>query len=148
MIYLKAETTPTINIEYMNLGDRIEKTNTPTSWSWLMVFTNDFTKEVFTLIQILGVSALYTPGSNMLKLPIIAKITGIASGLKQELALTDLGYYSYGIYLQDSLTNLDKDDEIVGELVNSGKALVYNSTNEVEYKEQKDGTPNNFIYVP
>ena len=86
--------------------------------------------------------------NNTVKLPLVVINSGTADGLKQQIKLKDKGYYTYKIYLQSGVTNLDIEDAAVGNLVQSGKALVYDGTEEVEYKEQIDGNPNNFIYVP
>ena len=103
-------------------------------FSWLINITNDFTKESTTFLQIPDTSVIITPGT--------------ANGLLQEVLLENTGYYSYEIYKQDSVTNLDITNAVVGKLVESGKALIYNADSEVTYKEHPDGNPNNFIYVP
>jgi hypothetical protein len=118
------------------------------AFSWLINITNDFTKESKTLLQIVDNSVNITPGTNTVSYPIKVITSGTANGLNQEVLLKNTGYYSYEIYKQDSLTNLDVNNAVVGKLVESGKALVYNDTKEVNYKEQADGNPNNFIYVP
>jgi hypothetical protein len=118
------------------------------TFSWLINITNDFTKERTTLLQLVDNSVNITPGTNTVSYPIKVLTSGTANGLNQEVLLKNTGYYSYEIYKQDSLTNLDVNNAVVGKLVESGKALVYNDTKEVNYKEQADGNPNNFIYVP
>lgn len=117
-------------------------------FSWLIRITNDFNKKSTTLLQIPDTSLTITPGTNTVSYPIRVITTGTANGLNQEALLKDTGFYSYEIYKQDSITNLDINDAIVGKLVESGKALIYNADSEVTYKEQPDGNPNNFIYVP
>lgn len=117
-------------------------------FSWLINITNDFTKESTTLLQIPDTSVIITPGTNTVSYPITVITTGTANGLNQEALLKDTGFYSYEIYKQDSITNLDINDAVVGKIVESGKALIYNADSEVTYKEQPDGNPNNFIYVP
>ena len=117
-------------------------------FSWLINITNDFTKESTTLLQIPDTSAIITPGTNTVSYPIKVITTGTANGLLQEVLLENTGYYSYEIYKQDSVTNLDITNAVVGKLVESGKALIYNADSEVTYKEHPDGNPNNFIYVP
>ena len=60
MIYIKANKTKyTTNIIHSILLDRtlIDINVTPIEWSWLLVFTNDFTKEVFTQVMVLNASA-------------------------------------------------------------------------------------------
>jgi len=121
---------------------------TETPFSWLIRITNDFTKDSTTLLQIPDTNVIITPGTNTVSYPITVITTGTANGLNQEALLKDTGFYSYEIYKQDSLTNLDINDAVVGKLVESGKALIYNADSEVTYKEQPDGNPNNFIYVP
>ena len=81
-------------------------------------------------------------------MPLKVLSTGTANGLLQEIKLKDKGFYSYEIYYQNSTDNLDINNYRVVKLVQTGKALIYDSTSEVEFKEQKDGNPNNFIYVP
>ena len=134
-------TPPYIIIEYITVQEIID-------FSWLINITNDFTKESTTLLQIPDTSAIITPGTNTVSYPIKVITTGTANGLLQEVLLENTGYYSYEIYKQDSLTNLDITDAVVGKLVESGKALIYNADSEVTYKEHPDGNPNNFIYVP
>jgi len=119
-----------------------------TPFSWLINITNDFTKESTTILQIPETNVTITPGTNTVSYPIRVITTGTANGLNQEALLKDTGFYSYEIYKQDSITNLDINDAVVGKLVESGKALIYNADSEVTYKEQPDGNPNNFIYVP
>ena len=147
MLYLEQGTT---NIIYANLLERIDGTlDTPVSWSFLINLTNDFTKESYTCLQIYDKS-IYRLGSGslMAKYPISVLTTGSASGTAQELLLKLAGYYTYDIYLQESLTNLDVADAVVGRVLASGKAFVFGANSEVEYVEANDGNPNNFIYAP
>ena len=132
---------PYVIIEYITVQEIID-------FSWLINITNDFTKESTTLLQIPDTSAIITPGTNTVSYPIKVITTGTANGLLQEVLLENTGYYSYEIYKQDSVTNLDITNAVVGKLVESGKALIYNADSEVTYKEHPDGNPNNFIYVP
>lgn len=134
---------PHVIIEYITVQEIIEN-----NFSWLINITNDFTKESTTLLQIPDSSAIITPGTNTVSYPIKVITTGTANGLLQEVLLENTGYYSYEIYKQDSVTNLDITNAVVGKLVESGKALIYNADSEVTYKEHPDGNPNNFIYVP
>lgn len=149
MLYLR--NTGGTEIIYLNLLDSIginDLENTQ-NWSWLMNFTNEFTKESFTVIQIYNQSAFgYPNNSNTVRMPLKVLSTGTANGLLQEIKLKDKGFYSYEIYYQNSTDNLDINNYRVVKLVQTGKALIYDSTSEVEFKEQKDGNPNNFIYVP
>ena len=153
MIYIKADNTNpntfNTNIIYSILLDKhINTTQPPINWSFLLEFTNDFTKEIFYQIMILHDSALRY-NRNMVAYPIAASIGGVGNGLKQYIAFDNTGYYSYKIYYQNSLTNL-KPKSIVGttEPVQVGKALVYTDDTEVSYKSQATGNPINFIYVP
>lgn len=132
---------PYVIIEYITVQEIID-------FSWLINITNDFTKESTTLLQIPDTSVIITPGTNTVSYPIKVITTGTANGLLQEVLLENTGYYSYEIYKQDSVTNLDITNAVVGKLVESGKALIYNADSEVTYKEHPDGNPNNFIYVP
>ena len=152
MIYLKVLSSPTFNAISLNLMDRLEYHDIPPTglptWSWLMVFTNDFTKKSYTLLQILGVSAYYSKLHNTVKLPIVASYGGVVDGLLQEVALPDMGYYTYEIYYQPGLTNLDYPPAADALLVQKGKLLAYDDKAEVNYESLEDGNPNNFIYVP
>tara|TARA_R110000803_G_scaffold205058_2_gene271478 strand:- start:2 stop:457 length:456 start_codon:yes stop_codon:yes gene_type:complete len=151
MIYIKANKTKyTTNIIHSILLDRtlIDINVTPIEWSWLLVFTNDFTKEVFTQVMVLNASA-QKYNRNMVQFVISAKLGGTSNGLNQQISFDNVGYYSYEIYYQPSLTNLNPDAAINSfEAVQTGKALVHNSNSEVNYAGQKDGNPNNFIFVP
>ena len=147
MLYLEQNAT---NIIYANLLERIDGTlDAPITWSFLINLTNDFSKESFTCLQIYDKS-IYRLGSGslMAKYPISVLSTGSANGKAQELLLKIAGYYTYDIYLQESLTNLDIKNASVGRLLESGKAFVYRETPEVEYVEANNGNPNNFIYIP
>ena len=141
-----------INIVYCNLFDSLDTLVTPPDWSWLIEFTNDFTKESFTAIQIFDFSVFGDAQlSNTVRFPLRVINTGTANGLIQEVKLKDDGYYTYKIFLQTGITNLVVNvdaEELAQNLVQTGKALVYNSTSEVQFNSQKDGNPNNFIYVP
>ena len=150
MLYLRNNNHS--NVVYTNLFERLPSTalaSTPVAWSWLMVFTNDFTKESATVIQIMDVSVFGSPSdSNMVKMPLLVINSGTPNGLLQQIKLIDKGYYTYQIFYQGSLTNLDVTNVTVKDLVQTGKALIYDGITEVEFKAQTDGTPNNFIYVP
>ena len=149
MIYLRVGTGATFNTIYLNLIDRLEDDDLPATWSWLMIFTNDFTKKKYTLLQILGQSVSHTKLNNLVRMPIVAKNGGVANGLLQEVVLPDTGYYTYEIYRQNSTTNLDyKMPGLVSVKQQIGKLLAYNDTSEQQYESLIDGTPNNFIYVP
>tara|TARA_R110002167_G_scaffold122853_1_gene301539 strand:- start:231 stop:686 length:456 start_codon:yes stop_codon:yes gene_type:complete len=151
MIYIKAnKINYTTNIIYSILLDKLVFSTdvTPITWSWLLVLTNDFTKEVFTQVMILDKSA-QRYNRNMVQFVISAKLGGTSNGLNQQISFDNVGYYSYEIYYQPSLTNLNPDDAINSfEAVQTGKALVHSSKSEVRYPAQKDGNPNNFIFVP
>lgn len=132
---------PRVIIEYITVQEIF-------NFSWLINITNDFTKESTTLLQIPDTNVIITPGTNTVSYPIEVLTTGTANGLTQQALLKDTGFYSYEIYKQDSITNLMIHNPVVGKLVESGKALIYNADSEVKYKEHPDGNPNNFIYVP
>ena len=134
---------PYVIIEYITVQEIVDN-----PFSWIINITNDFTKESTTFLQIPDTSAIITPGTNTVSYPIKVITTGTANCLLQEVLLENTGYYSYEIYKQDSVTNLDITNAVVGKLVESGKALIYNADSEVTYKEHPDGNPNNFIYVP
>lgn len=136
------------NIIFCNLLDRLDTLVIPPNWSWLIQFTNDFTKENFTVIQIFDFSAFgKSADSNMVIFPLKVINTGTANGLIQEIKLKDKGYYTYKIFLQTGTTNLLIDNAAVGDLVQTGKALVYDVLTPTKFVAQKDGNPNNFIYV-
>jgi len=134
----------------MNLIDRLPEgtdlSANPPVWSWLFNFTNEFTKESFTVIQILNKSAFFV-GTNMVKMPLLVLNTGTADGLLQQIKLKDKGYYTYQIFYQSGITNLDIQNAAVKEVLQTGKALIHDGS-EVEFKSQINGNPNNFIYVP
>jgi hypothetical protein len=151
MIYLKANIIlPTFNAIYLNLMDRVDDASWPiiTPWSWLMVFQNDFSKERYTLLQVLGNTAYHSKINNTVKLPIVARQQGAMNGLQQEVELPLCGYYTYEIYEQAGFTNLAYPPAADALLVQKGKMLVYDEKPEVHYKSLQDGNPNNFIYVP
>jgi len=139
------------NVVYINLIDRLPQATdlsaNPPDWSWLFNFTNEFTKESFTVIQILNKSAFFV-GTNMVKMPLLVTNIGTPNGLIQQIKLKDKGYYTYQIFLQKGITNLDIKNALVERVVQTGKALIYDGTSEVEFKSQINGNPNNFIYVP
>lgn len=147
MLYLKNNNYT--NILVCNLLDRLDSLVIPPNWSWLMQFTNDFTKKSFTVIQIFDFSAFgkFTD-SNIVRFPLKVINTGNANGLIQEVKLKDKGYYTYKIFLQTGTTNLLVDNAAVGDLVQTGKALVHDNISPLKVVAQKDGNPNNFIYVP
>ena len=138
------------NILYMNLIDRLPEgtdlSANPTDWSWLFNFTNEFTQESFTVIQILNKSAFFV-GTNMVKMPLLVVNTGTPDGRLQQIKLKDKGYYTYQIFYQSGIENLDIKNAAVKEVVQTGKALIHD-VSEVEFKSQINGNPNNFIYVP
>tara|TARA_R110001606_G_scaffold265829_1_gene414809 strand:- start:581 stop:1051 length:471 start_codon:yes stop_codon:yes gene_type:complete len=156
MIYIKANDNSFVtNIIYNILLDRnVYDIIPPITWSWLMIFTNDFTKEKFTVIQIMHQSAVTSvEGSNLVVFPIVARVkAGVDSkGFLQEIAFDNYGYYSYDIYYQDNLTNLSAEVAYASgkqNLVQTGKALISKENEVIDYAAQKDGNPNNFIYVP
>ena len=88
MLYLRNNNQT--NIIYLNLLDSIgvNDLETPQNWSWLMNFTNEFTKESFTVIQIYNHSAFgYPNNSNTVRMPLKVLATGTANGLLQEIKL-------------------------------------------------------------
>lgn len=146
MLYLEQNAT---NIIYANLLERIDGTlDAPITWSFLINLTNDFSKESFTCLQIYDKS-IYRLGSGslMAKYPLKVIDTGTPNGIAQELLLKLAGYYTYDIYLQESLTNLDIKNVAVGRVLESGKAFLYRDTPEVQYVEANNGNPYNFIYT-
>tara|TARA_R110002167_G_scaffold146432_1_gene337843 strand:- start:278 stop:718 length:441 start_codon:yes stop_codon:yes gene_type:complete len=146
VLYLK--NNGSTSIIYLNLIDTLDDNALVTpGWSWLINFTNDFTKESYQVLQILNQSAFRLGNTNMVKMPITVDDTGVPKATYQKIVLIDEGYYTYQIFLQDSLTNVDIEAAEVIRVVQNGKALIYN-TPEVEYRSEVDGNPNNFIYVP
>ena len=88
--------------------------------------------------------------SNLSYYPLSITTLGSPNPLLSEIKLKNTGYHTYKIYYQSNTsnnkypipTNIDSFE------VENGKALVYNAISEVSYKEQANGNPNNFIYVP
>ena len=150
MIYLKSLLTPTTNIVYLNLMDRVPSDTLvpPPLWGWLMEFTNDFTGKSYIVLQRLGLSVNYIKGTNTVGVPIITSKNLAANPAWQMINLPDTGYYSYKIYLQDKAYNTKLEQMINPILVQTGKALVYDDSPEQKYSSAPDGSPYNFILVP
>lgn len=151
MLYIRQKET---NILYLNLMERNTwaMAKSPVTWSWLINFTNDFTKESATLLWILYDSSIAKHDTEMVAVP-IAECTGTSvvtpDGLKQEIRLSPKGYWSYTIYTQDSLTNLTITTPGISITpIQTGKAFVSSDKSEISYTETATGNPTNYIYVP
>lgn len=148
MLYLKQNLS---NIVLMSLKDRL--TNNffgHVTWSYLFNFTNDMTKEsTTTLINVVsGVSVVSQSGSNNLIIKIKDIQTGTPDFVNGEIKLYPKGYWSYEVYEQNSLTNLDITDSSIVAKIENGKAYVDDGTEEVQYTEHIDATnTTNYIYI-
>ena len=152
MLYLK-DNNLGINVIYANLLDRLP-TNALANinnWSYLFSITNDFTKVNSTMLFTLNDC---TWNSDNIKIAYPMEVFNLASsganGLLQQIEMVGKGYYSYEIYYQDSITNLDLSIAIQlynAYLVENGKSLMYDNIKEVQYKE-RNTVDSNYIYVP
>ena len=152
MLYLK-DNNLGINVIYANLLDRLP-TNALANinnWSYLFSITNDFTKVNSTMLFTLN-DCIYN--SDNIKIAYPMEVFNFASsganGLLQQIEMVGKGYYSYEIYYQDSITNLDLSIAIQlynAYLVENGKSLMYDNIKEVQYKERKT-VDSNYIYLP
>ena len=151
MLYLKQNSA---NIIYSNLLDRLDtELTTPATWSFLVEITNDFTNDTFVCIQILGVSFNpFIPFRFSLMGYYIIEVhdTGASDPLNQQIVMPDLGYFSYKIYYQDSITNIDPKDKTVNlRVVEEGKGFLSDPENESEVQVTEYNEPiSNYIYVP
>ena len=119
--------------------------------SWLIVFTNDYSKrESSCIIQNNAGSITAVDDKYAVR---ITEKTNLASVnyTRNEIQLSPVGSFSYEIYQQDSLTNLDKTNAAVQGLVESGKAYLYpysDAQEEVKYTQYTDtDSDTNYIYV-
>ena len=150
MLYLKKDFS---NVVLMSLLDRITNNTTGTiSWSFLFHFVNDMTKESTTMITQLSGGSVSFYDSN----DIYLKITDILStppsiinwAENGMIMLHPKGYWTYDVYEQNSLTNLDITDSSIIAKIETGKAYVYDDDDEVQYTEHIDTTnTTNYMYV-
>ena len=137
------------NVIFLSLKDR--EFTPGSNLSWLIVFTNDYSKvEKSCIIQNTEEGIVAVDDKYAVKIMERSNLP-TADGTKGEIQLSPVGSFSYEIYQQDSITNLDKTDAAVQGLVERGKAylsLNTSSTPEVQYT-QYDDTDNdtNYIYV-
>tara|TARA_R110000822_G_scaffold2241_7_gene10798 strand:- start:1679 stop:2122 length:444 start_codon:yes stop_codon:yes gene_type:complete len=146
VLYLKQDFS---NVVLMSLLDRTTNSITGTiNWSYLFSFKNDMTKESFTMINYLGGDMSTIDGSNNLIVKIKDIQTGFFSPLKGEIKLYPKGFWSYDVYEQKSLTNLDITDTSIIAKIETGKAYIYDNTEEVKYTEHTDTTDTtNYMYI-
>jgi hypothetical protein len=138
-----------INVIILSLKDR--EFTIGDNLSWLIVFTNDYSKvESVCIIQ--NNTTSITPVDDKYAVRITEK-TNISTvdNTSGEIKLSPVGSYSYEIYQQDSITNKYKDNAVVQGLVESGKAYLspYSDTQkEVKYTQYTDtDNDTNYIYV-
>ena len=146
MLYLKQDFS---NVVLMSLKDRT--TNSfygVVTWSYLFNFTNDMSKESYTTIVVITNDVVTYNDANDIIIKLRDKQTGAIDSNNGEIKLTPKGYWSYEVYEQNSLTNLDITDNSVIGKVESGKAFIYDGTDEVNYTQHKDTTnTTNYIYT-
>lgn len=146
MLYLEQDKNKVI---YTSLINRLDSSDIVGGYSFLIVITNDMSKDIE--VSIISSTSLKTNiDSNLSYYPLKIISSGTANPLLNEINLKNTGYHTYKIYYQKSTTNklYPIANTIYNFEVENGKALVYNASSEVKYKEQVDGNPNNFIYVP
>lgn len=143
------EYTGIINVVILSLKDR--EFTPGSNISWLIVFTNDYTKRDSACI-IQNNDTSITPVDDKYAVRITER-TNLASvdNTRNQIKLSPVGSFSYEIYQQDSLTNLDKTNAVVQGLVQSGKAYVSpysDAQKEVKYTQYTDtDNDTNYIYV-
>ncbi len=141
--------TGEINVVILSLKDRQFRQGD--YLSWLIVFTNDYSKRESTCI-IQNNAGSITAVDDKYAVRITEK-SNLASldTTNGEIKLSPVGSYSYEIYQQDSLTNLDKTNAAIQGLVESGKAYLYpysDAQEEVQYTQYTDtDSDTNYIYV-
>lgn len=138
-----------INVIILSLKDR--EFTIADKLSWLIVFTNDYSKvESACIIQNNATSI--TPVDDKYAVRITEKTNTLSdNGTLGEIKLSTVGSYSYEIYQQDSVTNKYKENAAVQGLVESGKAYVSpfsDTQKEVKYTQYTDtDNDTNYIYV-
>jgi hypothetical protein len=137
------------NVIFLSLKDR--EFTPGSNLSWLIVFTNDYSKvEKTCIIQNTEEGIVAVDDKYAVKITERSNLPTV-DNTKGEIKLSPVGSFSYEIYQQDSTTNLDKTNAAVQGLVERGKA--YLSHNDVDAPEvqytQYDDTDNdtNYIYV-
>ena len=140
-----------INVVILSLKDRLF-TPVGESLSWLIIFTNDYTKrESSCIIQNYDNSITPVDDKYAVRITEVTNLNPSFDRTAGEIKLSPVGSWSYEIYQQDSLTNLDKDSVRVKGLVESGKAYVSpysDAQKEVQYTQYSDtDNDTNYIYV-
>ena len=146
MLYLELGKNKVI---YTSLINRLDSSDILVAYSFLIVITNDMSK--YTATTVIPSTILQSNiDSNLSYYPLKIISSGTPNALLSEILLKNTGYHTYKIYYQNSTTNIiyPIPNSINNFEVENGKALVYNANSEVQYKEQVNGNPNNFIYVP
>ena len=137
------------NVIFLSLKDR--EFTPGSNLSWLIVFTNDYSKvEKTCIIQNTEESIVSVDDKYAVKIMERSNLPTVDNTIG-EIKLSPVGSFSYEIYQQDSLTNLDKTNAAVQGLVERGKVYLSHNvidTTEVQYT-QYDDTDNdtNYIYV-
>lgn len=138
-----------INVVILSLKDR--EFTPGNSLSWLIVFTNDYTKrDSSCIIQNNAGSITSVDDKYAVRITEMSTLSTF-DRTRGEIKLSPVGSWSYEIYQQDSVTNLDKDDVKVQGLIQSGKAYVSpysDAKKEVQYTQYSDtDNDTNYIYV-
>jgi len=137
------------NVVFLSLKDR--EFTPGSNLSWLIVFTNDYSKvEKSCIIQNTEEGIVAVDDKYAVKITERSNLPTV-DNTKGEIKLSPAGSFSYEIYQQDSTTNLDKTNAAVQGLVERGKTYLSHNdvdTPEVQYT-QYDDTDNdtNYIYV-
>ena len=139
-----------INVVILSLKDRLF-TPVGESLSWLIIFTNDYTKrDSSCIIQNDDTSITPVDDKYAVRITEMSNLSTFDRTIG-EIKLSPVGSWSYEIYQQDSLTNLDKDSVRVKGLVQSGKAYLSpysDAQKEVQYTQYSDtDNDTNYIYV-
>ena len=137
------------NVVLMSLKDRTTNSYSGVvNWSYLFNFTNDMTKESFTTIVSIANDAATYNDSNDILIKLKDKQTGAIDSTNGEIKLYPKGYWSYEVYEQNSLTNLDINDAVVIDKIEVGKAFIYDGIDEVTYTQHTDTTnTTNYLYI-
>ena len=137
------------NVVILSLKDRQFREGE--NLSWLIVFTNDYSKvESACIIQNNAGSITAVDDKYAVRITEKSNLASV-NNTNGEIKLSPVGSYSYEIYQQDSLTNLDKTNAAIQGLVESGKAYLYpysDAQEEVQYTQYTDtDSDTNYIYV-
>lgn len=137
------------NVIFLSLKDR--EFTPGSNLSWLIVFTNDYSKvEKSCIIQNTEDGIAAVDDKYAVKIMERSNLPTV-DNTRGEIKLSPVGSFSYEIYQQDSITNLDKTNAAVQGLVERGKAYLSPNdvdTPEVQYTQYSDtDNDTNYIYV-